>query len=146
MDLKFTFGGAAPDHGHGDAPSGIPLPFSTTPASSSSELSLVARHSADTLVAEALSGDGVSYARAETGATAADPTALARSVRSALARAVAELEGPLAESITEVVLDLGSASADIARELGLDPAVPVVDAALQRRIGVNAGTRVRLGA
>ena len=145
MDLKFTFGGASPDHDHGGAPSGIPLPFSTAPASSSSELELVARLADGALVAEALSGDGVSYAHAETSAEDPDPAALARSARSALARAVAELEGPLSEAVTVVVLDLGAASEAVARELGLDPAVPVVDAALQRRIGVNAGTRVRLG-
>ncbi|WP_427869184.1 hypothetical protein [Leucobacter luti] len=151
MDLKFTFGGASPDHshGHGDAPSGIPLPFSTTPSSASGELLVVARLSGETLVAEALSGDGVSYAHAEIEAAAGgqdpDPAALARAAKSAISRAVAELEGPLADAITALTLDLGGAEAAVAEELGLDPSVPVVDAALQRRIGINAGTKVRLG-
>ena len=152
MDLKFTFGGASPDHshGHGDAPSGIPLPFSTTPSSASGELLVVARLSGETLVAEALSGDGVSYAHAEVDAAAPeggdpDPAALARAAKSAISRAVAELEGPLADAITALSLELDGAETAVAEQLGLDPAVPVVDAALQRRIGINAGTKVRLG-
>ncbi|MBK0422468.1 hypothetical protein JD292_10335 [Leucobacter sp. CSA2] len=150
MDLKFSFGGASPDHDHGGAPSGIPLPFDVAPVSSSSELELVVRRDAaadgERIVAEAISGDGVTYARAEVPAAGDDAPALARAARSGMSRAVAELEGPLAEAITAVVLDLGGSGSDVARELGMDPAVPVITEALQRRIGVGAGTKVRLGA
>ncbi|MBL3687593.1 hypothetical protein D3248_11600 [Leucobacter zeae] len=151
MDLKFSFGGASPDHhDHGGAPSGIPLPFSTAPATRSSVLEVVVRRSGDApgaVVAEAISGDGVTYARAEVAAPETrDPQALARSVRSALSRAVAELEGPLAESVTAIALDLDDSSADVLAALGIDPAAPAVDDALQRRIGVSAGTAIRLAA
>lgn len=153
MDLKFTFGGASPDHGHaaydrGDAPSGIPLPFSTTPlTSSSSVLELRVRRASAALVAEAVSGDGVVYCDAEVPVASEDPAALARAARSALSRAVAGLEGPLAESVSAVVLDLGDAGAGVLSELGIAAADPAtVDAALQRRIGVSAGTAIRLSA
>lgn len=157
MDLKFTFGGASPDqghaaHDHGDAPSGIPLPFSTTPITSSSGvLDVRVRRAGAALVAEAVSGDGVVYCGAEVPAGDEDPAALARATRSALSRAVAGLEGPLSESVSAVVLDLGGAEDAVLRELGIafdaaqDPAA-VVDDTLQRRIGVAAGTPIRLGA
>lgn len=100
-----------------------------------------------TLVAEVLSGDGVTYARAEVAMPGGeDPAALARSVRSALSRAVAELDGPLAESVTAVVIDLGEAGAGILAELGIDAAAPAVDSAMQRRIGIAEGTPIRLSA
>lgn len=132
MDLKFTFGGASPDrHDHGEAPSGIPLPFSTTPATSSSVLELKVRRGSATdqaagpegwapadpaaiaanstrplIVAEAVSGDGVVYTSATVLAAGEDPGALARAVRSAASRAVAALEGPLAASITTLTVAL----------------------------------------
>ena len=157
MDLKFTFGGASPDHGHaghdhGDAPSGIPLPFSTTPiTSSSSVLDVRVRRAGDALLAEAVSGDGVVYCSAEVPTADEDPAALARAARSALSRAVAALEGPLAESVSAVVLDLGAAGVPVLRELGIaadaaQDSAAAVDAALQRRIGITAGTPIRLGA
>ncbi|WP_010157479.1 hypothetical protein, partial [Leucobacter chromiiresistens] len=68
MDLKFSFGGASPDHHHDDggAPSGIPLPFTTkTPGSTSSELEATVRREGAQLVGEVVTGDGVTYARAE---------------------------------------------------------------------------------
>lgn len=155
MDLKFTFNGgsAATEHSHdagaGAAP-GIPLPFTTTPAASSSVLELHARLSGDTVVAEALSGDGVNYASAEVepAAGADDAVALGKAVRSALARAVAGLEEPLSEAVTALVLDLGGAEAEALRSLGIavdetaDPRA-VADDALQRRVGVAAGTPIR---
>lgn len=168
MDLKFTFGGASPDHhDHGDAPSGIPLPFSAVPSgSSSSVLEVRVRLVPGALVAEAVTGDGVVYASGEaplagsvpgphpatpTTAQAVEGSGLGRAVRSALSRAVAGLEGPLAESVSAVVLDLGGAEVTALQELGVDvdPAaepVATVNEALQRRIGVSAGTPVRFGA
>ncbi|WP_010157480.1 hypothetical protein, partial [Leucobacter chromiiresistens] len=59
-------------------------------------------------------------------------------------RAVAALEGPLAESVRVVGFALGAGSRDAAEQLGIDPAAPAVDEALQRRIGVAAGTPVRI--
>ncbi|MFA5606180.1 MAG: hypothetical protein WDA07_03170 [Leucobacter sp.] len=168
MDLKFTFGGASPDHhDHGDAPSGIPLPFSTVPSgSSSSVLEARVRLVPGALVAEAVTGDGVVYASGEAplagsapGPLSATPAAtqpvvgsgLGRAVRSALSRAVAGLEGPLAESVSAIVLDLGGAEVTALQELGVDvdlsgDPVASVDETLQRRIGVSAGTPVRFGA
>lgn len=152
MDLKFTFGGASPDHrDHGGAPSGIPLPFSAAPASTSGVLEVHVRGTGRTIVAEALSGDGVVYCEAEVAAGDEDPAALARAARSALSRAVAALEGPLADSVSAVVVDLGGAEVAVLRELGLavdaaqDPPAHV-DEALQRRVGVASGTPIRLGA
>ncbi|MGW9021640.1 hypothetical protein ACWGOE_09180 [Leucobacter chromiiresistens] len=149
MDLKFSFGGASPDHHHddGDAPSGIPLPFTTkTPGSTSSELEATVRREGAQLVGEVVTGDGVTYARAEVPLRDAQPdaAALAKAARSALARAVAALEGPLAESVRVVGFALGAGSRDAVEQLGIDPAVPAVDEALQRRIGVAAGTPVRI--
>lgn len=150
MDLKFTFGGASPDpghaaHDHGDAPSGIPLPFSTVPlASTSSVLEVRVRRAGGALVAEAVSGDGVVYCDAEV-AAGDDPAGLARATRSALSRTVAGLEGPLAESVSAVVLGLGADGPAVLGEFGIPTAEPAaVDAALQRRIGIAAGTPIRL--
>lgn len=149
MDLKFSFGGASPDHhDHGGAPSGVSLPLSVKPVSlgpASSVLEIVLRRADPQLVAEAVSGDGVTYARAEV-ELAADPTpaVLAKATRSAISRAVAELDGPMSDSVTAIVLDLGSDSAGLLTELGIDPAAPVVDAALQRRAGIAMGTPVRI--
>lgn len=155
MDLKFTFNGgsAASEHSHdaaaGAAP-GIPLPFTAKPAASSSVLELHARLNGGAVVVEALSGDGVNYASAEVELAAGsdDPAALGKAVRSAFARAVAGLEGPLSEAVTALVLDLGGAEAETLRSLGIavdetaDPRA-VVDDALQRRVGVAAGTPIR---
>ena len=176
MDLKFTFGGASPDqHDHGGAPSGIPLPFAgaaSAPVSTSNELDVCVRLATDTdrpsVVAEVITGDGVSYTRSEVelsrprsvgGALpaadapeidAADIDALTRAVRSAISRAVAALEGPLAQSITAIQLDVPNAAAVVAG-LGADPA-PVseprtagtIGAALQARLGIGVGTPIRL--
>ena len=175
MDLKFTFGGASPDqHDHGGAPSGIPLPFAgaaSTPVSTSSELDvfvrLVTSSEGATAIAEVVTGDGVTYTRSEVELSrprtvggqlpraedapidAADTAALARAVRSAISRAVAGLEGPLAQSITAVKLDVPGAAAVVA-EIGADPA-PISDPralgavgdALQARLGITAGTPLR---
>ncbi|MCW2288208.1 hypothetical protein EDF60_0863 [Leucobacter luti] len=155
MDLKFTFGGAAPDqHDHGAAPSGISLPITAKPVSlgpASSVLEISVRRAETALIAEAISGDGVTYARAEVALAAGTapsgeptPDTLAKAVRSAVSRVVAGLDGPLAESVTGLVLDLGADAADVLAALGMDPAAPTVDAALQRRAGIAMGTPVRI--
>ncbi|MBK0418969.1 hypothetical protein JD276_07965 [Leucobacter sp. CSA1] len=166
MDLKFSFGGSEPEHhDHGAAsgttpdgvpPGGIPLPFSTAPASSSGVLELAVRRSGGTLVAEAVSGDGVTYGRSEVRLGGEDPAALAAAVRSALSRVVAELGVPLAGSVTALTLDLAAAAHPVVAELGFpthgdpgsakprDPgATAVTDTAFQRRTGIAAGTPVR---
>lgn len=151
MDLKFSFGGASPDHshdGHGEAPSGIPLPFSVAPASTSNVLEIHVRCAESEVVAEALSGDGVTYGRAEVEEAARDPKALARAMQSAVARVVAELDGPLADSVTAIVLQLSGAEAKTVEALGFDeaqdPELAFTSEAFQRRTGVAAGTPVRL--
>lgn len=158
MDLKFTFGGASPDHhDHGGAPSGVSLPLTAKPISlspPSTVLEIVVRREATALIAEAISGDGVTYGRAEVplapttdeAASAPDPAALAKGVRSAAARVVAELEGPMADSVTGLALELGDDTAEVLSALGLDTASPVVDAALQRRAGIAMGTPIRVSA
>lgn len=158
MDLKFSFGGASPDHhDHGGAPSGIPLPFagSAGPVSTSNELDVVVRIDTsgdDSLVvAEVITGDGVTYSRSEIACdpSAADPASpdvqtLARISRSAIARAVAALEGPLATAITSIELQV-PASAVVVAGLGADstPTGAVVSEALQARMGVNIGVPIR---
>ena len=171
MDLKFTFGGASPDHhDHGGAPSAVPLPFSTSPGSSSSILEVRARlegaagDSSEApvasdnpgapeapgarVIADAMSGDGVAYSTAEVALTGRETADVARALRSALSRAVAGLEGPLVDSITALVVDLGGAELEALAELGVDTELPVlvVPAALQQRIGVAENTPIRLGA
>lgn len=156
MDLKFSFGGASPDHshdGHGGAPSGIPLPFSTAPASltlttsPSSVLEVQVRCTETEVIAEAVSGDGVTYGRAEVAEVARDPHALSRAVQSAAARVVAELEVPLADAVTAVVLQLDGAEPQVIEGLGFesaqDPALALTSEAFQRRTGIAAGTTVR---
>ncbi|MFC5337721.1 hypothetical protein [Leucobacter denitrificans] len=153
MDLKFSFGGASPDHhDHGGAPSGIPLPFAgsaTAPVSTSGELDVVVRidNSADAplVVAEVITGDGVTYARGDVSVDPTDAAALAKATRSAISRAVAGLEGPLAESITAVELSFQTA-AEVLPILGIDTESPVVTEALQARLGINTGTPIRLTA
>ncbi|QZY51741.1 hypothetical protein [Leucobacter tenebrionis] len=158
MDLKFTFNGGsqASEHSHDShagASGGIPLPFSTVPSASSSVLELQVRLADESVIAEALSGDGVNYSSAQVereSGSGEEPIALGKAVRSALARAVAGLEGPLSEAVTALVLDLRGAEAEVLRSLGVavdetaDPRA-VVDEALQRRIGVAAGTPIRFG-
>lgn len=184
MDLKFSLGGASPDHGHaahdhGGAPSGIPLPFagatslgqSFAPVSTSSKLDVVVRIDRSgeqpLVVGEVVTGDGVTYSRGEVACdpSAVDPgspgnspadfpayspeaiAALARAARSAIARAVAGLEGPLATAITAVDLSALGAPPIVAlvlAELELPGASPTVTEALQARIGVNAGVPIRV--
>lgn len=149
MDLKFSFGGASPDHhDHGGAPQGIPLPFAgsgSTPVSTSSELDVAVRidtASAESLmVAEVITGDGVTYARGDVAVDLADTSALARATRSAMSRAVAGLEGPLAEAVTAIRLQFPQAPEVIA-ELGIDVDAPTVTEELQARIGVSVGTPI----
>ncbi|WP_336661000.1 hypothetical protein [Leucobacter sp. USHLN153] len=153
MDLKFSFGGASPDHHHGDdggAPSGIPLPFTTVASGSTSTvLEAQVRREGDLVIGEVVTGDGVTYARAEVPLAQTDApsnAALAKSTRSALARSVAALEGPLAESVTAVVVSLGDVSREVVKALGItDLEASAVSDALQARIGVAAGTPIRLG-
>ncbi|GAA1327704.1 hypothetical protein ACFSWE_11855 [Leucobacter albus] len=176
MDLKFTFGGASPDqHGHGDAPSGIPLPFAgaaSGPVSTSNELDvfvrLVTSPEGATAIAEVVTGDGVTYTRSEVELARArtvggslpvdsgepieanDIEALTRAVRSAISRAVAALEGPLASAITSIEVDVPGAAAVVAA-LGAGPGpvseprtAGVVTEALQARLGITAGTPLRV--
>lgn len=160
MDLKFSFGGASPDHGHGDAPSGIPLPFSVAPVSTSSVLEVQVRLTDAEVIAEAVSGDGVTYGRAEIAAAGRDPLALARAVRSVTARVVAELDGPLSEAVTGLVLTLEGHEVAVIEalefpltpvEAGEDrdqnarPAVAVTSEPFQRRTGIASGTPVHAG-
>jgi len=150
MDLKFSFGGASP--ASDDAPSGIPLPFSTAPTSTSSVLELhlsrVADESGSDLIScEAVSGDGVSYARAERSSAG---IGLSAAVRSALARVGPELPEALLGSVTAIVASLDGDEAEVFSELGLtvDPAAKppaLVTEALQARTGVAAGTPIRFG-
>ena len=162
MDLKFSFGGASPDHSHGEAPSGIPLPFSVAPVSTSSVLEVHVRVTDSQVIAEALSGDGVTYGRAELDQADRDPLALARAARSVTARVVAELDGPLAEAVTGLVLSLGGGEIAVIEALdfpvtpateGADaagsanaerPAVAVTSEPFQRRTGVVSGTPVHV--
>jgi len=153
MDLKFTFGGASSDdNGRDDAPSGIPLPFSTTPGvSTSSVLELHARLADGALSCAATSPDGVEYASASVTVSAQDPASLARALRSGVSRAVAGLEGPLAEAITAIVLDLGGSEVEVLGELGIstipfeEHVAAVVSDDFQRRTGVASGTPIRTG-
>ncbi|MGO3148287.1 MAG: hypothetical protein ACTIJ6_11500 [Leucobacter sp.] len=151
MDLKFSFGGASPDqHDHGGAPSGIPLPFAgaaSVPLSMSSQLDVVVRldsaSSTPVVVAEVLSGDAVSYSQSEVQADLEDTAAFAKAVRSAISRAVAGLDGPLAGAVSSIELQLTQGS-EVLVELGLPSESPTVDEALQARIGVPTGTPIRV--
>ena len=157
MDLKFTFNGGpsdgdAHDHGHESAAmpaQGIPLPFTTAPSSTSSVLEIQVRREADDIIAEAVSGDGVTYARAQVPEAG---TALAATVRSAISRAVAELEGPLSEAVTGITITVGAEGPDViatlfptAREEEDGAVAFGTDDAFQRRTGISAGTPVSLG-
>lgn len=150
MDLKFSFGGASPDHSHGEAPSGIPLPFSVAPASTSSVLEVHVRVTDTHVIAEALSGDGVTYGRAELDEAGRDPITLARAARSVTARVVAELDGPLAEAVTGLKLHLGGGEIAVIEALDFPTssvqagAVAVTSEAFQRRTGIVSGTPVHI--
>ena len=148
MDLKFSFGGASPDqHDHGGAPSGIPLPFagaatSLTPASTVLEVRVTL--AGEAVVAEALSGNGVTYARAARSTVDLSPAGLAAAARSAIARAGAELGDRLVGTVSAVVLALGEHTGAVLQQLELDAADPAVSEALQARTGISAGTPIRL--
>lgn len=148
MDLKFSFdGGRQEEHTHDDGGSTvIPLPFSTAPASTSSVLDIELRRDADLLVAEAVSGDGVTYARAEIDAPDDDAEALARAARSAVSRAVAGLEGPLSEAVTAIKIALGPSGGAVLAALSFEGAdgEARTDDAFQRRTGIVSGTPVVL--
>lgn len=143
MDLKFSFGGASPDHSdHGDAPSSFKFPVTQVSSGGASELEVAAHIAGAEVVAEVRTGAGVVYTSSTV--AFADDAALPRAVRSALARAVAGLEGPLAEQVSGVTLILGPSAAPVLEAWGLDAAAPVVDDALTSRIGVAAGTAIRV--
>lgn len=146
MDLKFSFGGASPDHhDHGDAPSSFKFPLTpATGAGSASDLGVFATRDAQGVRAEVRTGAGVVYTSADV--ACADDAGVPRAVRSALSRAVAALEGPLAEQVASIVLELPGHAPAIIEALELDPATPVVTDALQRRIGVAAGVPIRIAA
>lgn len=163
MDLKFTFGGGTPaaEHTHGAESPGIPLPFAGAtqqPTSASSVLELRVSIGADdegagAVRCEAVSGDGATYGKAEKAVHGeASPALLAAAARSVIARAGAELPEPLLGSVSSLTLSFGGAEAAVLQELGLlvepslDPQAPVsaVDAALQARTGILAGTPIRV--
>lgn len=106
------------------------------------------------LVCEALSGDGVSYARIVRELSGAshltEPAYLATGVRSALSRIGPELPEPLMGAATEVVLALGGGEAEVLTELGIEVDVAKdpharVDETLQARTGISVGTPIRIG-
>ena len=153
--MKFTFNsGASQEHGHDDghdhavATPGIPLLFAGAPSSASAVLDLRVSIVGEEVVCDGLSGDGVSYARSSKRFSDRSPAALAPLVRSVIARTGAALPEPLIASVTSVILDLGGDEAAVLTELGL-PVSPgsaqlgTVDAALQARVGVNAGVPIR---
>ncbi|MHA3683861.1 hypothetical protein ACXR2W_06360 [Leucobacter sp. HY1908] len=142
MDLKFSFGGASPDHhDHGDAPSKFSFPL--TPATgAASDLEVVVTQAEAGVRGEVRTGAGVVYTSADV--ACADDAALPRAARSAAARAVAALEGPLAEQVSAVVLELGSHSPAVLKALGVDAAAPAVTDGLRSRIGVAAGVPIRI--
>lgn len=150
MSLKFSFGGSSPEP-HDHASPGIPLPFAgaaSQPVSTSSVLDFKVSLNGDEAVCEALSGDGASYARATKRIAESSTAGLAAAVRSVLARTGAELPEPLLGSVTGVVLDLGGAEASVLGELGLAVSpgaaqLAAIDAALQARTGLTAGTPIR---
>ena len=164
MSLKFTFGGSPADqhshgdqHDHGAATPGIPLPFDVTPAtslSSSSVLELRVTRRDDLIVCEGVSGDGVTYGRAQKAVSDDLVSTTAAAVRSVLARAGAELPEPLISSVTAVIIDgVGGDSEDVAVLRALDLEVDIVadppttvSEALQARTGLSAGTPIRLSA
>ena len=149
MDLKFTFGGNQP-HEHSDtaAGGGIPLPFAGQVSSASSVLRMVVTGDDTAVTATALSGDGVNYGSSTV--DVADPSveALARAVRSSVARAGAELNGPMLQSIIELTLDFTdpTRAPAVLTVFGLSPAAAQVDEVLQTRTGLPAGIPVTIAA
>lgn len=145
MDLKFSFGGASPDHhDHGGAPSGLSLPLTPASHASASDLVVVVSRDAEGVRGEVRTGAGVVYTSADV--ACANDDALPRAARSAAARAVAALEGPLAEQVSAIVFELGEQAPTVLAALGLDATTPAVDESLQSRIGVAAGTPIRIAA
>lgn len=151
-------------HGHGGATPGIPLPFagaasSGQPISTSSILEIrvtrgtgaaaptdgtanTSAVAAELVIAEALSGDGVSYGRAEKSITAGDAASLGSAARSVIARVGATLPEPLIGSVSAVVLSFGADGTEVLASLGI--ANSAVDEALQARTGLSAGTPIRI--
>lgn len=149
-------------HDHGDhgraglAPgsAGIPLPFAgaaaggTVSTSSALDLSVAFDEAAGMMSCEALSGDGVLYARSEKPVQGRDVPALAAAARSVLARTGAGLPEPLLGSVTGIVLALGGAESAVLAEFGIalgnGEDLVAVDEALQARTGISAGIPIRL--
>lgn len=141
MDLKFSFGGASPDHhDHGAAPSSFKFPL--TPATNASDLLVVVTREAEGVRGEVRTGAGVVYTSSDV--ACADDAALPRATRSAVARAVAALEGPLAEQVSAIVLELGEDSSAVLEALDLDPSALQVTDALKTRVGVAVGVPIRI--
>lgn len=141
MDLKFSFGGASPDHhDHGAAPSGFSLPL--TPATNASDLLVVVTRDAAGVRGEVRTGAGVVYTSSDVACT--DEDTLPRATRSAVARSVAALEGPLAEQVSAIVLELGDHAESVIEALGLDAVAPAVTEELKTRVGVAVGVPIRV--
>lgn len=141
MDLKFSIGGASPDHhDHGGAPSSFKFPL--TPATNASDLLVVVTREADGVRGEVRTGAGVVYTSSDV--ACADDAALPRATRSAVARAVAALEGPLAEQVTAIELELGDHAPAVLEAWELDAAAPAVTDALKTRVGIAAGVPIRI--
>jgi len=160
MDLKFSLDASNPlplaTAGAGSASpgagsSGLELQVSVEQPSAGTDAAAGGPR-AVTVVCEARSRDGVSYARVEKTANDRHPSALAAAVRSVLARAGATLPEPLLPAVSCVALALGGAEAAALVALGLpvdsraegDAPLSAVDAALQARTGIAAGTPIRL--
>lgn len=152
MDLKFTFGASnASSHDHHDDHDDDHDHSHTPPfvASNASVLELRVTRENDEIICNALSGDGVSYAKTSRTLSGEDQPALATAIRSTLARCGAELVEPLIESVTAIVLSLGGEEAGAIAALGLSPRQPdehgqvaEVDDALQARTGITSGTPI----
>ncbi len=146
MELKFTFGASNPlplqQEGAGSA---------SAPGSGVLELRVSFSPAGDELVCEGRSGDGVSYASTS---VRYEDRPLHLSLRSALARGGAELPEPLLGAVNGIVLDLGGREAEALEGLGLTVApgasagaqLATVDAALQARTGIAAGTPITAAA
>lgn len=159
MDLKFTFAKPAhtntPNSANPQQLGGKPLPFSTN-SSTSSELFLrleITQTAGKTaVIARAVTGDGHEYAHQAKQLTAdphplniadiAQNTAalkqLASACRSAIARAVAELDEKLTSAIT--ALQLPASAACALTQEGFLSADARTTQSLQLRAGIIAGT------
>lgn len=145
MDLKFTFGASNPLPLSAEGAGSASAPG---PGSSVLELRATLVHDGPLVRCEGVSADGVVYASAEKQAAGEDPASLAIALRSALARCGAELPEPLIGSVSAIAVDFGGAETEALSELGLlvSPGSPIlaqVDAPLQARTGINAGTPIR---